>query len=387
MKIGTVGGGAAGLFFALFLSSSHPDWELETYEKEERVGRKILATGNGHCNILNEHPDSDCYSDQRAGEYLSACGGYQGLKEALERQGIYLQKRKEGIYPLTYSAASLLGSLLQILSARKVTFFNGIRVNNYQNDSKGTEVFFDDGSKRHVDFLVISTGGKSAPRLGSDGSFWSVLSSHGYSVSKPSPALTPIKVKETGLGVIKGIRHRAVVSIVVEGSPVFEEEGEILFKEDGLSGIVAFNASSFLTWKELWGKSSLILDLFPDTAESELLFMERNARKLGARPLETIVEKNLAAYLSKRSQREGKPTVSLLKKLPFSPLCSYGFDDSQVTHGGVDLDDVDLACRSRIENGVGILGEALNVDGKCGGYNLTWALGTAYLLAESFKSE
>ena len=156
--------------------------------------------------------------------------------------------------------------------------------------------------------------------------------------------------------------------------------------KDGLSGIVAFNASSFLSWKRLWNSSAVVLDFFPDRTEGEIKKMEMRARSLGGRSLETIVEKNLAAYILKRSEREKKDPVAMLKNLVFHPSSSYGFNDSQVTHGGVVLDDVDLACHSRIEDGVGIIGEALNVDGKCGGYNLTWALATAYLLATSLKS-
>lgn len=385
MKIGIVGGGAAGLFFALFLSSLQPDWHIEIYEKEERAGRKILATGNGHCNILNENPAPECYSDPLAGKYLAICG-YETLHRALEEEGIYLQKRKEGIYPLTYSAASLLAYLLDVLSSRKVVFFTGFKAIDYVKSANGADVLLNHDTKRHVDFLVVSTGGKSSPKLGSDGSFFSVLSKHGYHIENLVPALSPIKVKEVGLGILKGIRHQSLVSIVSKGRSLYEERGEILFKEDGLSGIVAFNASSFLSWKRLWNSSAVVLDFFPDRTEVEIKKMEMRARSLGGRPLETIVEKNLAAYILKRSEREKKEPVAMLKNLVFHPSSSYGFNDSQVTHGGVVLDDVDLACHSRIEDGVGIIGEALNVDGKCGGYNLTWALATAYLLATSLKS-
>lgn len=385
MKIGIVGGGAAGLFFALFLSYLHPDWHIEIYEKEERVGRKILATGNGHCNLLNENPAPEYYSDELVGSYFASCG-YETLCKALEEQGIYLQKRKEGIYPLTYSAASLLTYLLDVLAARKVVFFTGFKVIDYVKSTTGADVLLDHDTKRHVDFLAISTGGKSSPKLGSDGSFFSVLAKHGYQVANPVPALSPIKTKEVGLGILKGVRHRSLVSIVFKGRSVYQEEGEILFKEDGLSGIVAFNASSFLTWKGLWNSSAVVLDLFPERSDAEIKEMEKRARRLGGRPLETIVEKNLATYILKRSEREKKEPVALLKNLVFHPSCSYGFNDSQVTHGGVSLDDVDLVCHSKIEDGIGIIGEALNVDGKCGGYNLTWALATAYLLAASLKS-
>ena len=385
MKIGIVGGGAAGLFFALFLSSLQPDWHIEIYEKEERAGRKILATGNGHCNILNENPAPECYSDPLAGKYLAICG-YETLHRALEEEGIYLQKRKEGIYPLTYSAASLLAYLLDVLSSRKVVFFTGFKAIDYVKSASGADVLLNHDTKRHVDFLVVSTGGKSSPKLGSDGSFFSVLSEHGYHIENLVPALSPIKVKEVGLGILKGIRHQSLVSIVSKGCSIYEERGEILFKEDGLSGIVAFNASSFLSWKRLWNSSAVVLDFFPDRTEGEIKKMEMRARSLGGRSLETIVEKNLAAYILKRSEREKKDPVAMLKNLVFHPSSSYGFNDSQVTHGGVVLDDVDLACHSRIEDGVGIIGEALNVDGKCGGYNLTWALATAYLLAKSLKS-
>lgn len=385
MKIGIVGGGAAGLFFALFVSAAHPDWRIEIYEKEERVGRKILATGNGHCNILNDNPTPDSYSDKRVSGYFASCG-YETLRQALEGQGIYLQKRKEGIYPLTYSAASLLSFLLDVLSSRKVVFFTGFKVLDYVNSSVGTDILLDHDTKRHVDFLVISTGGKSSPKLGSDGSFFPVLSKHGYKVANPVPALSPIKVKEVGLGILKGVRHRCLVSVVADGNVVSREEGEILFKEDGLSGIVAFNTSSLLSWKGLWNSSFIAIDLFPELSEAELREMAKKAERLGGRPFETIIEKNLATYILKRSEREKKDPVAILKNLVFHPSASYGFNDSQITHGGVLLDDVDLALRSKIEKGVGIIGEALNVDGKCGGYNLTWALATAYLLAAALKS-
>lgn len=384
MEIGIVGGGASGLFAALFLSKNRPDWKISVFDKEERIGRKLFATGNGHCNILAKELDGEKYSDPAFASSLFKNFPFGKLKEALEENGLFLSERKEGIYPISYSASVFTNTLIETLRKRRVAIKPATRIEDYEASSNGVRLCFPDGSSRSFDRVVIAVGGRSSPRLGSDGSFARVMEKHGYVLCGPVPGLAPIAVSEGGLGQLKGIRHEALLSL---NSPAcsFLESGEVLFKNDGLSGIVVFNLSSFLSWHDLWGKAFLSLDLFPNFNLGWLEAAVQKAETETGQGISSFLERPLADYIGNVAKRSGKSEAFVAKHLIFHPKKPYGWDDSQVTHGGISLDDIDKNFNSKKEPWVSIIGEALNLDGPCGGYNLSFCLASALALSKAVR--
>lgn len=382
MKVGIIGGGASGLFAALFLAHNHPDWQIKIFEKEVKAARKLLATGNGHCNILPSSFSAAAYSTD-AVEPLIKEFPVEKIVSILEECGIYVSDRGWGYYPLSYSAKAFVDTLIMKVSKDKVLYIAGpaMKVADYRRVGNRYEIQIQGGSAEIFDKIIIATGGFSSPNLGSDGSFASVLRKHGYKMQEPMPSLCPVKVKEKGLGPLKGLRHSAKVTLEIGGREVYREDGEVLFKNDGLSGIAVFNCSAHLAWKSGYGKSKIHVDLFPE------IKLEKLEKMLSRKGLEltSVFELALANYLSARAKEENKSLAQLSKDLTFSPVAPYSFMDSQVTHGGIEMKEVSSNFESRKEPGVYIVGEALNVDALCGGFNLGWCLMSALKVAKTLN--
>ncbi len=379
-RVAIIGAGASGVFSALFVKKYHPEYEVELFEKEGKLARKLGATGNGHCNILAKTLSSERYSSSFV-EPIFKEFPLNRLKTELESLPLPLMERKEGIYPLSYSAPTLVSLLEKLLFASKAKLHLGVRILDYLPGRAGYRLLTSEGQAGPFDELLIATGGSSTPRLGSDGSFFDLLGRHGYKINVPRPALSPIIVKDGGLGVLKGVRHQVKARLEMPGGVPYSEDGEILFRNDGLSGILAFNLSSILTWDDAWDSSLLHLDLFPDIDLESLAGKIAVSQARGLVLPVGIFEEKLADYLASRSKKEGKAVPELAKDLTFRPLKPSGFEESQVTHGGVALEEIDERLSSRRERGIYLLGEILDVDGLCGGYNLSWAIATALKVA------
>jgi predicted Rossmann fold flavoprotein len=387
MRVGIVGGGASSIYFAIALKQRRPDIEVALFEKEDRLGRKLYATGNGHCNLLNANLSGDAYNHPEFIGNLIAEYPLATLRSFLEGIGILLFDQGEYVYPLTYSAASYVATLERALRTLGVSVKLGDTCIDYRVDRNGITLMTDGGEER-LDHLVIATGGMSTPNLGSDGSFSEVLRKHGYSVVPPLPGLAPMRVKEAKyMKPLAGVRHPAEVTVTMKGKVIHREFGEVLFKDNGLSGIVIYNCESAIARAMADEGCVLSLDLFP--GEDPEVLLKKAKKALGGDFLSGI----LVEPLQKEARRQcllrfGDESVPHLAKvissLEYTFDKSYPFRNSQVTVGGVALSEIDGSFRSKREDGVSIIGEALDVDGYCGGYNLSFALLSALKAADSF---
>lgn len=381
MKTIIVGAGASGLLTAINLKTKDSKREIYIIDKETIPGRKLLATGNGHCNLLNKDISSDDYNHP---EYMSPIlkkYPYASLKKFYEDLGLGLLEEEHYVYPLSYSASCFTDFLLKKLESLRIKLLMGVRLLDYVSNNEGITITTDNG-KFSCDELIFCSGGESTPKLGSDGSIFSILEKHGYDLVTPRAGLTPVRVKEKQFTKpLFGIRHLAKISLFAGRKLLHEEEGEILFKEDGLSGICIFNLESVIARANRNSPFSFSIDLFPHrpTLEKEL------ASSLKKNP-SFYLDGFLLPSLSKeviRQAKEKKITVNQsVHELTYTYDSSYPFSNSQVTVGGVDLKDVDNTLSSRKEKGVRFAGEILDIDGFCGGFNLSWALLSALLIGE-----
>jgi predicted Rossmann fold flavoprotein len=247
-----------------------------------------------------------------------------------------------------------------------------------------------DGEKTYpFDQLIFATGGVSTPNLGSDGSLFTTFFQHGYHVLTLLPSLCPIATVEKTKPLL-GLRHEAKVTVTADGRLVHEEVGEVLFKDDGLSGIVIFNCEAFICRLQGKPEVELILDLFPEIHLADLTSALVKAEALNPRFfLDAYLQAPLRDYVLKiaglkqenaKSKNDLFKIAKAMKGLSFHFDHAYGFANSQVTCGGIDLNDVDDAFRSKIEPNVAFVGEVLDIDGLCGGHNLTWCLISALKL-------
>lgn len=376
-----VGAGASGLLTAIVLKKEDPKREILLIDKENIPGRKLLATGNGHCNLLNKDINSDDYNHS---EYIAPIlkkYPYSYLKKFYEELGLGLLEEDHYVYPLSYSASCFTEFLLKIIESLRIKIMTGFRLLDYSCSNTGITLTTDNG-KFSCDELILASGGMSTPKLGSDGSIFSILRKHGYHVLSPLPGLTPIKIKEKQFTKpLFGVRHTAQVSLFEGKNLLHTENGELLYKEDGLSGICIFNLESVIARRRDNGHYLFSVDLFPTRENLE----EELAISLKKNPyfyLDGFLLPSLSNEVIRQATKKKISVFQALHELTYSYESSYPFANSQVTIGGVDLSDVDSTLSSKREKGVRFAGEILDIDGFCGGFNLSWALLSALIIGE-----
>ena len=361
-----IGAGASGLMCAL--STNQPTLLIEA---SDRVGKKILATGNGKCNISNNVIDAGCYNTPLVAGYFKKFDQVQTLKY-FEQLGIFTYADEAGRrYPLSNSANTVLDILLKALSLKQnvTTVVNTMPMTIKQSQNGFTIITT--GKSYTCRNLVIATGGNSGTKY---------LEQLGVKYEKFMPSLMGLKTtKNKGL---VGVR----VSNVRVCFNDFYEVGEVLFKDDGISGIVIFNLSAYLARRKI--KSGQIkLDLLAQIDFGDLLKMltasvKHNPSYLLVDILEGLLHKSLAknlleklAMLHKLAKEITASEIELVAQTIKNYVVDFvGYaDNNQVHTGGVDLRSLDENLQHKQVRGLYCIGEVVNVDGICGGYNLQWA--------------
>lgn len=385
--IAVIGGGASGLAAAISAKKANINADVAIIERMDKVGRKLLATGSGRCNLGNETLCSERYHGSV--NAMKIIGNTPASDEFLGELGVLCTSDSEGrLYPRSNSAATVLGALrlqacelgIRELCGFEVTEING-KIGNFKLSSENGAIT----AKR----IIICAGGYASPQYGTDGKIMGLLRKNGYKISKICPADSPLMVAPESVKGLKGIRVKGRVTAVSEGKVLAEENGEIQFTENSLSGICVFNLSYLYSQYE--GRLIINADLLPDMNDKEItayLIKIRICRGgLASEQLLTgIFTKNLALYLVKRvlgrpltdkisdiSDEEIKRLAFAIKHLEFKVTGCAPWKNAQVTKGGVHADCINESLESKKERGVYFAGEILDVDGVCGGFNLQWA--------------
>lgn len=379
-KIAIIGGSSAGLLCALSLSRNK-DLDITVFEKNDKLGKKLNATGNGHCNILPSALEASNYNEN---EYVSGLFNSFSLEDLIsfyKTNGIFLLNKNGLYYPYSFSAKSLNDYIYRLTSSRGVKYRLNERLLSYSSNPNIT-IKTTLGSYG-FDKIVFACGGKSQPRLGSDGLLLDMFKQKGYKIREFFPTLCPIKTKEK-TNFLDGKRHHGLVKLFKDNKLIYQEDGEVLFKNDGLSGIAIFNCSFYID-REDCSKYRIAIDLFPEIESFELEKMLSLSSSSGYL---SILEKEVFEYLSSLLKKEGKVVnpanlAYLSKNVAFNPVKLYPFDSSQVSSGGISLINLNNDLSSKIENNVYFVGEMVDINGKCGGYNLAWCLISSLLVTKS----
>lgn len=361
MKIAIIGGGVSGVTCAINRKRNHPSDEVFIFEHSDKLLKKVLATGNGKCNIANT--GKLVYNNELATKIVNEYD-YEYQNKFLESLNVKTKLVGNLSYPMSESAVTVRNALLKEIDRLRIKVISECNLLDYIKENDGYRLKTDKGDY-YFDVVIFSTGGKSLPKSGSDGSIVSLLLSHGYKFKEFVPALCPIYTKEN-TRLLDGTRVKSKVTLISDNKVVFEESGEVLFKNKGLSGIVIFNASRIIA-HDLSKKYIIELDLLPDVEEEELeAFLRENDQ-------ETLLEKylhpNLVKYLS-----NDKNIIQSIKSCRFNFDKLYGFENSQISIGGLCLTEVNDSLESKKEKNIYFIGELLDVDAPCGGYNLMWAI-------------
>lgn len=380
MKVGIIGASAAGLYTAILVAKRHPDYRVVVLEKNDKAGKKLLATGNGHCNLFNLSFSGNAFNHPEFVNTLLNKYSVSDLLATFRELGISTIEKDGLLYPLSFSAAAHVRYLVTLAESLGVQFRYGERVVGINGSQVTT-----DKNVYSFDKLVYTFGGKSQANLGSDGSMFLLLSKKGYHLVEQEPSLCPLKSPEVPKSLF-GIRHKCELWLTKENMTLYHEIGEVLFKKDGLSGIAIMNASS-----RYEKGASVRIDLFPELNEKELYEnLCRSYRANKREFLAAVLEKPLEEFILQKSNISCKTAIkesdiskicSVLKSLQFRISEKYDFESSQVTRGGIDLREVGENLESKLEPNVFFAGECLDIDGLCGGYNLGWVLLSSKVVA------
>lgn len=387
MKIGIIGAGASGMAAAL-AAAENPEVEVLVLERQSRVGRKLLATGNGRCNLTNLH---------------ALEGGYHGespdfSKEALTRfspeetlawfrsLGLYTVAEPSGrVYPYSDQANSVVDVLRLAMDKPNITLVTGFTVEKIRREPEG----FTLSSREDSYFchkVIVACGGLAGSKLGGTMSGYQLLGKLGHRSTRLRPALVQIKCGWAGVVGLKGVRANCHVKIFRDEALFAQSTGELQFTEMGLSGPVIFEISRDVCFGK--GDWEARLDFLPEMspAELEAMLLERQQRNFPMEELLTgILHNRLGRVLTKAAGIGGRQAGDLTReeigqvcrtvKAFAIPLTEpLGMDSAQVTAGGVLTENFDpKTLESRLVPGLYACGEVLDVDGDCGGYNLQWA--------------
>lgn len=397
-----IGGGASGLCTAI-MSKTETN-SILIIEHEDRVGKKILSTGNGKCNLTNEYCRTDLFSSNPEGIYPYFPEKNRAFAEAViaafdaekaisffHALGILTESKNGYIYPRSEQASSVLDCLrfrCESLGIDIATGYQPLKI------TKKNNLFYIDDAYT-CEKLVLATGGMSAPNTGSDGSGYEFAKSLGHHIIKPVPSLCGIKCADPFFKALAGVRNDSKLSLYDDQNHLLmEAHGNLQFNDYGVSGIPAFQISSIAGRLLKEGKKLLLrIDLLPELSLSELaafLDDKKDHYLLG------ILNKKLAQVIEKEiSRKKGCEDVSpgylracMIKRFKVHPVDVASFAQSQVTAGGVSVDEIwPNSCESRLVDNLYFTGEIMDINGICGGYNLHWAWASSFAASKALKGE
>lgn len=387
-RVVVVGGGAAGLSAAI--AAAENGNAVTVLERLPRVGKKLLLTGNGRCNLGHEGFDFSHYhgSVKQAERILADFDA----KAYFRRFGLLTRTDSEGrIYPMSGTAASVLDALRFAAEQRGVQTRCEMQVTGLSPKNGRWTVLCGD-TRFSADAVILAAGGAAAPNCGTDGSLYPILRKMGYPIVPPVPALCPVPTDPVRVRAMKGLRVRAAVSAVCGSKILKQETGEVQFTDSALSGICLFNLSRLAA--EYGSRMEIALDLLPEIPVQEtaaLLDGLRGQRDhlpagdlltglLPKRIAETCIKQcggNCGEPASALSAETVSRLTALLRDWRFPVTGTAKFAQAQVTAGGIAGECVTDTLESRLHKGLFFCGELLDLDGDCGGYNLTWAWASA----------
>lgn len=387
-----IGGGAAGLACAIELKRTAPNYRVAILEKHPRIGKKILATGNGRCN-LGHTPihQSDYHGSIDPMPIFGKTGDTVAFFRTL---GLHTRTDEMGrIYPYSNQATAVLDALRHAVDALKIEVFCDHEVDQIRHQH-GQFILTTNPSQDRFSCrqLVLATAGKASPALGTDGAGFTLARAFGHQITSLTPALCAIPTLP--MKPLKGVRLQAGCTAYKNGNPIKQELGEVQFTEQALSGICIFNLARYQP-------DQIVLDLLPQCRVDEvktMLYALRDARKhtLPCDWFTGLFAKPIAQYLlkavgiapdkpldPKHASNAIDTLAQLVKAWNFPVTGCADFQKAQVTAGGIDATQVTDRLESKLQKGLYFAGEMLDVDGDCGGYNLHFAWSSGRFVAHS----
>lgn len=433
--VAVVGGGAAGMTAAI--AAARTGARVVVLERGDRPGKKILMTGNGKCNLGNRDLQPSYYYSDNTAMAASVLERF-GTEETIAffaSLGLMVRERRGYLYPVSEQAAVVLDVLRYGLEREGVTVLTQAFVQELalarrdepdilqrqaqrikDSASQGYVLKLQNGDRVRAKRVILACGGQAAPKTGSDGSGYELARFLGHCVISPVPSLVQLHCGEKYCKALAGVRAEGAVRIYLDEDSrnkksggkadplqdcICQEAGEIQFTEYGISGIPVFQLSGSVNQFLAQGrKLRAEIDFFPQYGEKDYgQLCRQRLEHLKGQTVEMfftgMLHKKIMnvcirqAGLSPEQEADGanrqrlRQVFELCRKLHFTITGSHPFDSAQVCRGGVSLREVDSQLQSKCSPSLYLAGEVLNVDGRCGGYNLQWAWASGYIAGEA----
>ena len=403
-KIYIVGGGASGMMAAI--QAKTKDNEVILLQKNDRVGKKILATGNGKCNLGNENLSVDCYYSKNSSFVEQVLNRYdtESAVSFFASIGLKVRSKNGYLYPYAEQASVVLDVLRMELERRSIQVKPGVQITDCTPliNKRGYLLKTPDGRSYEADRVILACGGPASLKEGGkDG--YNILQKLGLKTYPLVPGLVQLRTDGKEQKALSGVRCKASLRLFADGIQQGSEQGELQLTDYGISGIPVFQLSRVAAYALRNRKSVMVqIDFTPEYSYDEIvtyLLEQQNLRK------DQTVDELLTGFLNKKinlvflkkCQIAGNRTIESLQKKEIKQLAGLyknyevhitgtnPFLNAQVCAGGLDVDEVDEQMQVKKYPGLFVTGELLDVDGICGGYNLHWAFATGAIAGKAIR--
>ncbi len=393
-RVAVIGGGASGLTAAYFASEK---CSVTLFEKQKKIARKILITGNGRCNISNTHIDSSRYHGHNPDFVNNVFSRFSSddTVSFFNSLGIPFVEEKDGkLFPASLQA-SLLPKIFEYeLVRRNVDMKLHRRVDQIKPINKAFELTTAGKESLEFDSVILACGSCAYPQVGASRAGYELARSLGHHVYEPFPAILPVNIPRKALHRLQGTKWDCSLKVMVNNKVVAQSEDEVLFTGYGISGPGSLKISRWVNELVLAGQEpDISIDFFPEKTEAELrelldLLWQHGSRKLSFSLLGILKERMPEVLLeiagidyerrvNDLSEKEKRKIVSSLKDTRIFPGEPRGFDDAVAAAGGVDVVEINPSnMESLKQKNIFITGELLDIDGDSGGFNLQFAWST-----------
>ncbi len=400
--VAVIGGGPAGMLAASIASGRKK--KVILIEKNNMLGKKLLITGKGRCNITNNADIEEFFKNVPTNSNFLYSAFYSFTNEKLisllNKLGLETKvERGMRVFPVSDKSKDVLNTLKKLLDISGVTVYNG-NVEDIKNDGERKKVIFDDKKTLLCDKVVIATGGVSYPKTGSTGDGYKFAKAFGHTIIEPKPSLVPIVTNENTYPLM-GLSLKNVTLSVFEGKKeIFSEMGEMLFTHFGVSGPLVLSASSHMKYNKL-ESYKMVIDLKPALDEKTLdrrilRDFDEFKNKDFVNSLQNLLPQKMIMPIIKLSgidehkkvneitKDERKNLLNAIKNFTLTVKDFRPIEEAIITSGGVCVKEINPSTmESKLEKGLFFAGEVIDVDAYTGGFNLQIAFSTGYLAGKN----
>lgn len=391
-----IGGGASGIVAAIIARRNNSSVTL--LERNDRIGKKLLVTGNGRCNYTNADMSLDYFhsSNKKCIENVLKIFDRDSTLDFFGRLGIMPKVEEGKIFPMSLQSSSVLDVLRYELERLNVNVVTGAYVTEISK-KKDFLIKTKTGETFHADKVIIATGGMAMPVSGSDGNGYKFGKEFGHSINTPTPALVQLKLESDKLKAMDGVKFEGSANLYIDGELNRSEKGEILFTDYGVSGppILQLSREAVRGISEK-RNVQLELKLFDKSSEEFKKYLNKRFSYMPYKSVEIgligLIHKKLIIPILKEINLDKNKLVkeltnadldkltNILTSWRFKVIGDKGWGQAQTTAGGILSHDIDPdTLESKRTSGLYFCGEILDVDGDCGGYNLQWAWSSGYV--------